>query len=91
KNSLFLGGRHAGPEGVTVPIEPDEGDAARRIVAGAGAEGLLYGRVDLMRDASGRPLLSEIELVEPTLFVREQPDALERLADAVAERAARAT
>ncbi len=91
KNSLFLGGRHAGPEGVAVPIEPDEADAARRIVAGAGAEDLLYARVDLMRDASGRPLLSEIELVEPTLFVREQPRALERLADAVAERVARAT
>jgi glutathione synthase/RimK-type ligase-like ATP-grasp enzyme len=43
----------------------------------------LYGRVDLAPDAEGRPLLMEVEVMEPRLFLQECPEALEKLADAI--------
>ena len=43
----------------------------------------LYGRVDLAPDAGGRPLLMEVEVMEPRLFLQECPEALERFADAI--------
>ncbi len=43
---------------------------------------LLYGRVDFLRGADGRLLLNELELVEPSLFFRHDPQAADRLADA---------
>jgi hypothetical protein len=86
KNSLFRGGRHAGPEGVAVAPEPDEAAAARRVLALAGFPDLLYARVDLARDAAGAPLLMELELIEPTLFLLEAEGAAEKLAAALASR-----
>jgi O-ureido-D-serine cyclo-ligase len=88
KNSLFRGGRHAGlPEGVPVPPEPDEAETARRVLALIPlAERPLYARVDLARDAAGRPLLLELELTEPTLFFKDAPGAAERLARALEAR-----
>nr|WP_297422093.1 hypothetical protein [uncultured Actinotalea sp.] len=50
----------------------------------------LYARVDLVSDDDGRPVLMELELVEPSLFPSYAHGALERLADAVAARAERA-
>jgi len=47
----------------------------------------LYGRVDLAPDAEGRPLLMEVEVMEPRLFLQECPEALEKLADAILSRA----
>jgi hypothetical protein len=86
KRSLFLGGRHAGPEGVTVEAEADERAEAARVLRLAGAEGALYARVDLARDEGGRPCLMELELVEPTLFFLCAPAAAERVADALEAR-----
>jgi glutathione synthase/RimK-type ligase-like ATP-grasp enzyme len=85
KRSLFLGGRHAGPEGVPVPPAADEAAAARRILDLAGYGPLSYARVDLTRDAGGTPVLLELELVEPTLFLRSAPGAAERLAALLAD------
>ncbi len=48
---------------------------------------LLYARVDLARDDEGRPLLMELELVEPSLFLLQHPPALERLVRAIEARA----
>jgi glutathione synthase/RimK-type ligase-like ATP-grasp enzyme len=42
----------------------------------------LYARIDLVRD-QGRPLLMELELVEPSLYLRTNPDAPARFAAAV--------
>ena len=91
KNALTLGGRWAGlPEGVPVEAAADEVAAARRVVAAAGLGGALYARVDLTRDAAGKPLLLELEATEPTLFVADAPAALERLVGAVGRLAKRA-
>lgn len=88
KRSKFLGGRHAGPEGVPVPIAADEAAAARRVLAGlAGlAAPPLYARVDLLRDAAGNPRLMELELVEPSLFFAARPDSAARLVEALERR-----
>jgi glutathione synthase/RimK-type ligase-like ATP-grasp enzyme len=88
KRSLFLGGRHVGPEGEPVPIAPDEAQAAENVLRLAGHPPLLYARVDLARDMSGQPLLMELELVEPTLFLKDHPAACARLADAIVARVA---
>ena len=69
----------------TVPIAADERAVAERALAGVGP-GLLYGRVDLVRDASGAPLVMELELVEPSLFLAQHPPALERFAGAIRAR-----
>lgn len=60
-----------------VPIEPAEAEFARALLERLPP--LLYGRVDLAPGPDGRPLLMELELVEPSLFLRQHPPALERL------------
>ncbi len=49
-------------------------------------EPLLYARVDFLRDADGSLLLNELELVEPSLFFRHDPESPARLADALLRR-----
>lgn len=39
----------------------------------------VYGRVDLVAAASGRPYLMELELIEPELFLRARPGSAETL------------
>jgi hypothetical protein len=46
---------------------------------------LLYARVDLLDSASG-PIVIEVELTEPSLFVGTAPGAPQRFAAAVAAR-----
>lgn len=74
-------------ERVTGPHEPTERELA---VAGAAFDGvglpLLYGRVDLVRDEDDEPLVAELEVLEPSLFLGFGDDALPRLVDAVARR-----
>jgi glutathione synthase/RimK-type ligase-like ATP-grasp enzyme len=50
------------------------------------AEKPLYGRVDIILDNSGVPVLSELELIEPELFFRLDERAAHALAAAVAAR-----
>jgi glutathione synthase/RimK-type ligase-like ATP-grasp enzyme len=47
---------------------------------------LLYARVDLVRDRGGAPLLLELELAEPSLFLGLGSGAAARLAAAIASR-----
>lgn len=47
---------------------------------------LLYARVDLLRDAAGRWVLNELEVVEPSLFFRHGPAAAQMLAGALLRR-----
>ena len=44
---------------------------------------LLYARVDLIPGPDGAPMLLELELTEPSLFLRTAPAAAERLAEAI--------
>jgi hypothetical protein len=75
-------------DGILAPYEPwpDELAAAEAALAAAG-EPLLYARVDLVRDLRGRPVLMELEAVEPDLFLEYQPGAPDRFAEAVREAA----
>ncbi len=68
-----------------VPIAADELKVAR--VALERVEGpLLYARVDLARDARGHPMVMELELIEPSLFLLQSPAALERLVNGIRSR-----
>ena len=76
-------------------LEPRRPTAAQRNVAEqalasapVGPEELLYARVDVVPDARGEPLLIELELTEPTLYFARVPEAAERFATLIAERAA---
>jgi hypothetical protein len=65
------------------PIADDERAVAEAALAPVAAR-ILYGRVDLARDADGRPMVMELELVEPSLFLARHPPALARFVAAVA-------
>jgi hypothetical protein len=53
-----------------------------------GADRLLYARVDLVPGPSGEPLIIELELTEPSLFMGIVPGSAERFARAIANRLA---
>ena len=59
------------------PIADDERAVADAALAPY-KDQILYGRVDLARDAGGRPMVMELELVEPSLFFARHPPALQR-------------
>jgi hypothetical protein len=66
--------------------QADELEVAARALAAIPHRGLLYARVDLIRDAVGAPVLLELELTEPSLFFAHAPGSAERFAQAVAKR-----
>ncbi|MAB82686.1 MAG: hypothetical protein CMJ24_04520 [Phycisphaerae bacterium] len=74
------------------PMTPDPAEARlacriMEIVAHRfGIDRLLYGRVDLLRDATGAPLLNELELVEPSFFFRHGRQAGDAIASAILAR-----
>ncbi len=77
-------------------IEPREATAAQRVIGDAvlaatpdrtgGAP--LYARVDLVPGADGEPVLIELELTEPSLFLSTDDGAAARVAAAIAARLA---
>lgn len=68
--------------------ESDERAVADAALAAIAARGhrWLYARVDLLRDTAGRPCVSEIEVIEPTLFFSCAPGAAARMAAAIIAR-----
>ncbi len=64
---------------------PDERMFAGRVLDAVG-ESLLYGRVDVIRDGDGSPRLAELELLEPSLYLRQFPPALDRFVAAILAR-----
>lgn len=72
---------HGGSEEVHAPTEAELGVAGRAI--DCAPEALVYARVDLI-DVDGQPTLMELELIEPDLFLRMAPGAVQRFAAAVA-------
>jgi len=68
-----------------LPIADDERKLALDALA-PWADRLLYGRVDLARNDEGKPMIMELELIEPSLFLVQHPPALARLAQAIVNR-----
>lgn len=69
-------------------VEPTEAERAlaRAALAAVAARGLgepVYARVDMAEGPDGRPLLMELELVEPALFLDRAPDRAAWLVEAV--------
>ena len=79
---------HGHAESVTANhrIESDERRFALKVLAPY-RRALLYARVDAARDDRGRLMLMELELIEPSLFLRENPAACRRFARACARSA----
>jgi hypothetical protein len=76
-------------ECVSHAFQPDEVQvAAAQKVMDTVAEPWLYARVDLMKSSSGEWLLSELELIEPTLFLLQHEPALKRFVSALGKVAA---
>jgi hypothetical protein len=71
--------------GTALPIAADERALAEAVLAPL-ADRLLYARVDVARDETDRPVIMELELIEPSLYLVRHPPALQRLADALARR-----
>lgn len=63
-------------------------EALPQVVPGAADGPLLYTRVDLLPGPDGQPVVLEVELTEPSLFLSLADGALDRFADAVARRVA---
>jgi hypothetical protein len=57
-------------------------DAGSRVMALVTPEAA-YGRADFVRGSDGRWLLMELELIEPSLYLRMHPDAPARFARAI--------
>ena len=64
--------------------------AERRVadatIAACGGPELLYGRIDLVPGPDGDPLVLEVELAEPSYFVKQAPGSADRFARAVERR-----
>lgn len=67
------------------PAELSVAEKALAAVPG-GPERLLYARIDLIPDLDGEPLLVELELTEPSLYLGSSPGAATRLAAAIEAR-----
>lgn len=83
KSPRFAGGVESVSES-EVPIAPEERAFAERVIAAAQSKDLLYGRVDIIRDGEGadeRLRLMELELVEPSLYFKQCPRALDRFVE----------
>jgi len=65
-----------------VPIADDERAIAEAALAPL-RDRILYGRVDLARDAAGRPMVMELELVEPSLYFARCAGSADRFVAAV--------
>ena len=75
-----------GEESVSEAVQPTQVDRQRvdEILTKVDSE-LLYARIDLI-ESEGEMLLSELELIEPSLFFKQNPKALERFVDGVKRR-----
>ena len=85
------GADHADLPEAIAPRTPDAdelaaGEAVLAALRARFPETLLYARIDLIRDAHGRPVLLELELTEPSLFFAQAPGAADRFVSALVAR-----
>ncbi|HRJ04229.1 MAG TPA: hypothetical protein PK605_07485, partial [Ignavibacteria bacterium] len=62
---------------------PEEIEFAQNVVR-TSKPGIIYARVDVMRDNNGKLSLGELEVFEPALWLRKHPPAAELFAGIVA-------
>jgi glutathione synthase/RimK-type ligase-like ATP-grasp enzyme len=67
-------------------LEPEELALSERVLAAAPVSDLLYARVDYLRNDNGQLNVTELELIEPSLFFRHCPESGLRLTDALIQR-----
>jgi glutathione synthase/RimK-type ligase-like ATP-grasp enzyme len=74
-------------EGRITPAEPTTAElAVAELALGVADRDLLYARVDVIPGADGEPVVLELELTEPALFLGHSQDAAGRLAAAIIRR-----
>jgi hypothetical protein len=83
KTPRFSGGDEHVSDAVV--IEPDEREPGERVLGFVQGD-LLSARVDPARDDTGVPMVMELELVEPSLFLLQSARALERPVAALVRR-----
>lgn len=85
RKSAFQPLAQAGEAGETLE-QPDEAELklARQVLAEV-KKPVAFARIDLIRDASGRDLLMELELVEPSLYLNMFPPAISKFADTLCQ------
>lgn len=71
------------------PSDAELAVAEKALAAVPGGRELLYARVDLVDGADGQPVVMELELVEPNLFLFLHPGSVPRVADAILAAAGR--
>jgi hypothetical protein len=95
RKDAMLTGPDGGPDDQSSreKVSPTTASPAQLSVAAAalaavpgGASALLYARVDVIPGPDGSPLLVELELTEPSLFLLQAPGSADRLADAILAR-----
>lgn len=83
KSPRFSGSDEQVSEAVSISrFERLVGEAALATIA----HDLLYARVDVAPGDDGTPVVMELELIEPSLFLKQHPPALERLVSAIVRR-----
>lgn len=84
KSPRFAGGDESVSE--AVPVTPEEASFAKRALACVkGREDLLYARIDIMRDHQGKLCVSELELIEPSLFFKQWTGALSLFVESISK------
>ncbi|MBS1956515.1 MAG: hypothetical protein JST89_20170 [Cyanobacteria bacterium SZAS-4] len=85
RKSAFQPLAQAGEAGETLEhADEAELQLARQVLAEV-KKPVAFARVDLIRDASGRDLLMELELVEPSLYLNMFPQAVSKFADTLCQ------
>lgn len=74
------------PEAITARTPTDAEHAVARLALDNAPAGLLYARVDVIPGADGSPVLVELELTEPSVFLAYAPGAADRFAAAITAR-----
>ncbi|MER7770533.1 hypothetical protein [Kitasatospora sp. NPDC096140] len=69
------------------PTEAELRTASAALAAVPSPDALLFARVDLVLDNAGEPVVLELELIEPNLFLQTSAEGPGRLTEAVAARA----
>jgi len=83
RKSPRMDGQDESVSEASIPIAEAEGKLAKRVMRVLNSE-LLYARIDVAPGPDGEPLLMELELVEPSLFFPQSPEALDRFVTALA-------